>query len=98
VFTDCSQSLLQKTTVCLNYSFIPFNVSDFVFLCKGYGVLQSSLTLLLEEGDFDPDLRFKTVNITKMATYILTNMMRAFEDKLSQKSSNGILVDTGKVR
>jgi hypothetical protein len=61
-------------------------------------VLQSSLALLLEEGDLDSDLRFKTVNITKMATYILTQMMRAFEEKLTQKSSNGILIETGKVR
>jgi hypothetical protein len=61
-------------------------------------VLQSSLALLLEEGDFDSELRFKTINITKMATYILTQMMRGFEEKLSKKSSNGILIDTGKVR
>lgn len=61
-------------------------------------MLQSSLALLLEEGDLDSDLRFKTVNITKMATYILTQMMRAFEEKLTQKSSNGILIETGKVR
>jgi hypothetical protein len=56
------------------------------------------LALLLEEGDLDSDLRFKTANITKMATYILTQMMRAFEEKLTQKSSNGILIETGKVR
>jgi hypothetical protein len=73
-------------------------MSGFVFLCKGYGVLQSSLAVLLEEGDLDSDLRFKTVNITKMATYILTKMMRAFEEKLTQKSNDGILIETGKVR
>ncbi|XP_021926834.1 condensin complex subunit 1 isoform X2 [Zootermopsis nevadensis] len=65
---------------------------------KGYGMLQNNLALLLEEGDLDSDLRFKTVNITKMATYILTQMMRGFEEKLSQKSSNGILIDIGKGR
>lgn len=61
-------------------------------------MLQSSLALLLEEGDLNSELRFRTVNITKMATYILTQMMRAFEEKLTQKSSNGILIDSGKVR
>lgn len=60
-------------------------------------MLQSSLTLLLEEGDFDSELRFKTVNVTKMATYILTQMMRAFEEKLTHDSRSGMLIETGKV-
>jgi hypothetical protein len=60
-------------------------------------MLQSSLTLLLEEGDPDPELRFKTVNVTKMTTYILTQMMRAFEEKLTHDSRSGILIETGKV-
>jgi hypothetical protein len=60
-------------------------------------VLQSSLALLLEEGDLDPDLQFKTVNITKMITYILTQMLQAFEEKLTKKSCNGILIESGKV-
>jgi hypothetical protein len=75
-------------------------VSDFAsfVFCKGYSMLQNNLALLLEEGDLDSDLRFKTMNITKMATYILTQMMRGFEEKLSQKSNSGILIDIGKVR
>jgi hypothetical protein len=60
-------------------------------------LLHSSLTLLLEEGDFDSELRFKTVNVTKMTTYILTQIMRAFEDKLTYDSRSGILIETGKV-
>lgn len=76
-----------------------FGCSDFSFVfCEGCIMLQNNLALLLEEGDLDSDLRFKTMNITKMATYILTQMMRGFEEKLSQKSSNGILIDIGKVR
>jgi hypothetical protein len=54
--------------------------------------------VLLEEGDLDSDLRFKTVNITKMATYILTQMMQALEEKLTKKSNDGILIESGKVR
>lgn len=61
-------------------------------------MLQSNLTVLLEEGDLDSDLRFKTVNITKMATYILTQMMQALEEKLTKKSNDGILIESGKVR
>jgi hypothetical protein len=68
------------------------------FLCKGYGVLQSNLTMLLEEGDLDSDLRFKAVNITKMVTYILTQMMQAFEARLTKKPNDGTLIESGKVR
>jgi len=60
-------------------------------------MLQSNLTLLLEEGDFDSELRFKTVNVTKMTTYILIQMMRAFEEKLTYDLSSRILIETGKV-
>lgn len=60
-------------------------------------MLQKSLTLLLEEGDFDSELRFKTVNVTKMSTYIFTQMMRSFEEKITHDSRSGILIETGKV-
>jgi len=60
-------------------------------------MLQSNLTLLLEEGDFDSELRFKSVNVTKMTTYILIQMMRAFEEKLTYDSRSGVLIETGKV-
>lgn len=60
-------------------------------------MLQNSLTLLLEEGDFDSELRFKIVNVTKMTTYIFIQMMRAFEEKLTYDSRSGILIETGKV-
>jgi hypothetical protein len=53
--------------------------------------------LLLEEGDFDSELRFKTANVTKMITYIFTQMVRAFEDKLTYNSRSGILIESGKV-
>jgi hypothetical protein len=72
------------------------NNQDFVFVFEGFNTLSSSLSIMFEE-DLDPDLRFKMLNITKMMTYVLTQMMRGFEDKLSQKTNNGILIDTGKV-
>jgi hypothetical protein len=103
VFNLLTLQLSAETLFLFKYPFVLFlhcqvlNVSDFIFLHTGYSVLQSSLTLLLEEGDFDSELRFKTVNVTKMATYILTQMMRAFEEKLTHDSRSGILIETGKV-
>ncbi|XP_069703056.1 condensin complex subunit 1 [Periplaneta americana] len=82
---------------------VHFKQADFSTLSKGWNiimkgcsVLQNSLTILLDEGDFDNDLRFKMVNITKMTAYILVQMMQSFEDKLSQKP--GVLLDTGRGR
>ncbi|PSN48611.1 hypothetical protein C0J52_18669 [Blattella germanica] len=77
------------------------NVSDLRDLSdrlSGFGVLANSLQMILEEGEMDNEMRLKIVNITKMTTYILTQMMRGFEDKLSQKGGNGVLIDTGKGR
>ncbi|KAJ9587397.1 hypothetical protein L9F63_019072, partial [Diploptera punctata] len=67
-------------------------------IIKGYSALSSSLGVIFDEDDLDNDMQFKMLNITKMMTYILTQMMQSFEDKLSQKTSNGILIETGKGR